>query len=86
MDKSISQIALAIALVALVVLISVPAFSWKISGDSEARYQGVTNGNSNINLVWVVDTKTGQVKSCFNMGSYVNKSYCTEWINEVYNQ
>ena len=84
MDKSISRIALAIAiaLMALVVLISVPAFSWQISGDSEVRYQGVTNGGSDKDILWIVDTKTGEVKWCERY--YSGSSHCSTWITQVF--
>ena len=48
---------LLVALVVLILLIGVPAFA-----KGEGRYQGIAMGDKP--LLWIVDTKTGQVRYC----------------------
>ena len=61
---------LLVALVVLILLIGAPAFA-----GGEGRYQGIAMGDKP--LLWIVDTKTGQVRYCLIDKN--NTTTCGTW-------
>ena len=70
---------LLLVLTALTILISAPAFAIEVKLlEDQGRYQGVESTEKK--GVYIVDTKTGKVKFCYNVAlGPVHAPQCTPW-------
>ena len=66
----------------LAVALAIPTMSF---ADDKGRYQGILDDYPHSSMIWIVDTKTGLVKLCFesNPVGYQLRTKCTAWNSEI---
>ena len=66
----------------LVVSLAIPTMGF---AKGEGRYQGIIDDYPNSSAIWIVDTKTGLVKLCFESHpvGFQLRTKCTAWNSEI---